>query len=83
MSSLQSATLYTSRPVEVVSETGTARTLGDVLRDLLPTLYTAPAPAQKEEQAASSSTDVKTAAVPALDGQAHPQVPYSGRCALI
>jgi hypothetical protein len=49
VSSLQSATMHTSRPVEVVSDSGAPRTLGDALRDLMPALFAdAATPAGRE-----------------------------------
>ena len=54
MASLDSATVYTSRPVEMVSETGVLRSLREVLKDLLSVLCANAEPASSEGGNASS-----------------------------
>jgi hypothetical protein len=74
MSSLQSATLHTSRPVEVVLPAGAARSLGDVLHDLLPALCAGawhPGLADGEQAAGSSG------------GESEPLPPQQVRQALL
>ncbi|KAK9918214.1 hypothetical protein WJX75_002319 [Coccomyxa subellipsoidea] len=64
MGSLDSATLYTSRPVEIFSETGALRTLREVLKDLLSVLCTNAEATSSEGGNASSSEHPDT-----LDGE--------------
>ena len=82
MASLSSATQYTSRPVETVTESGRSRTLQEVLISLLADLRgeDASVEARKPESSDTSTSEPKNTLVGCQIGRSflvrHPQPPF-------